>query len=160
MPEYGEPSDDESEIDLNSRNDRENQVDLEIYQAHLKELEEVQILIDKLGFEDSFDAEEFIQYDASETTREMISDEEILKAVQPNNQEEEEAEEESLPTVIHSEAIECYDKVILYLQQQEKNYGSKKENIKSIKKLKKEALKERFISTRQTNLDNFIHVIE
>ncbi len=46
----------------------------------------------------------------------MISDEEILKAIQPNNQEKEEIEEEPLPTITHNEVIECYDKVILYLQ--------------------------------------------
>ncbi|CAB4442442.1 unnamed protein product [Rhizophagus irregularis] len=36
---------------------------------------------------DSFTAEEFVLYDDSEVTTEMISDYEILKAVQPNNQE-------------------------------------------------------------------------
>lgn len=89
----------------------------------------------------------------------MISDEEILKAIQPNNQEKEEIEEEPLPTITHNEVIECYDKVILYLQIQEKNYGSNDENIKFIKKLKKEALRERFCSTKKTNLNNFVIVI-
>ncbi|CAB5134664.1 unnamed protein product [Rhizophagus irregularis] len=89
----------------------------------------------------------------------MISDYEILKAVQPNNQEKEEIEEELL-TITHNEVIECYDKVILYLQRQEKNYGSNDENIKFIKKVKKEALRERFCSTKQINLDNFVNVIE
>src|SRR5256884_5672901 len=65
-------------------------------------------------------AKEFVLYDESEITTEMISDEEILKAVQPNNQEKEEVEEEPLPTITHNEVIECYDKVILYLQHQEK----------------------------------------
>ncbi|EXX56279.1 hypothetical protein RirG_217840 [Rhizophagus irregularis DAOM 197198w] len=90
----------------------------------------------------------------------MISDYEILKAVQPNNQEKEEIEKEPLPTITHNKVIECYDKVILYLQCQEKNYGSNDEDIKFIKKLKKEALRERFCSTKQINLDNFVNVIE
>ncbi|PKK56993.1 hypothetical protein RhiirC2_798881, partial [Rhizophagus irregularis] len=80
--------------------------------------------------------------------------------VQPNNQEKEEIEEEPLPTITHNEVIECYDKVILYLQRQEKNYSSNDEDIKFIKKLKKEALRERFCSTKQINLDNFVNVIE
>jgi hypothetical protein len=88
----------------------------------------------------------------------IISDDEIIKAVQPK--EKEEVEEEHVPTITHNEVIECYDKVILYLQHQEKNYHSNNEEIKLIKKLKKEALKERFSSTRQINLDNFINVIE
>ena len=73
---------------------------------------------------------------------------------------EEEVEEEPLPMITHNKVIECYDKVILYLQHQEKNYHSNNEDIKLIKKLKKEALKERFGTTRQINLDNFVNVIE
>jgi len=123
-------------------------------------LEEVQVLINKFDFKDSFTAEEFVLYDDSEKTMEMISDEEILKAIQPNNQEKEEIEEEPLPTITHNEVIECYDKVILYLQRQEKNFGSNDEDIKVIRKLKKEALRERFGSTKQINLNNFVNVIE
>ncbi|CAB5134656.1 unnamed protein product [Rhizophagus irregularis] len=155
IPEYGEPSDDESD----NREVYENNADIQLELERLRELEEIQVLINKLGFEDSFTAEEFVLYDDSEVTTEMISDYEILKAVQPNNQEKEEIEEELL-TITHNEVIECYDKVILYLQRQEKNYGSNDENIKFIKKVKKEALRERFCSTKQINLDNFVNVIE
>ena len=155
MPEYDEPSDDES-VD---REDCENNADIQLELERLRELEEVQVLITKLDFEDPFTAEEFVFYDDSETTTEMISDEEILKAIQPSNQEKEEIEEESLPTITHNEVIECYDKVILYLRQ-EKNYGSNDEDIKFIKKLKKEALRERFGSTKQINLNNFVNIIK
>lgn len=159
MPEYGEPSDDES-VD---RKDHENNNDIQLELERLRELEEVQVLINKLDFEDPFTAEEFVFYDDSERTTEMISDEEILKSIQPNNNQEkeeiEEIEEEPLPTITHNEVIECYDKVILYLRQ-EKNYGSNDEDIKFIKKLKKEALRERFCSAKQINLNNFFNVIE
>ena len=47
-------------------------------------MEEVQVLIDKLVFDDPFTAEEFVECDESETTGEMISDEEVIKAVLPN----------------------------------------------------------------------------
>jgi hypothetical protein len=144
MPEYGEPSDDESV----EREDRENNANILLELERLRELEEVQVLINKLDFKDPFTAEEFVLYDDSEKTTEMISDEEILKAIQPNNQEKEEIEEEPLPTITHNEVIECYDKVILYLQRQEKNFGSNDEDLKVIKKLKKEALRERFSSTK------------
>ena len=156
MPEYGEPSDDES-VD---RDDQENHADIQLELERLRELEEVQILIDKLDFEEPFTAEEFIEYDEFEPTNEnlMISDEKILNGILPNEKEKEE-DENPLPTITHNEVIECYDKVILYLQHQEKNYHSNIEDIKFIKKLKKEALKERFGSTRQINLDNFVNVI-
>ncbi|RGB23717.1 hypothetical protein C1646_774119 [Rhizophagus diaphanus] len=105
-------------------------------------------------------AEEFVFYDDSKVTTEMISDDEILKAVQPNNQEKKEIKEKPLPTITHNEVIECYDKIILYLQRQEKNYDSNDKNIKFIKKLKKETLKKCFCFTKQINLDNFVNVIE
>ncbi len=70
--------------------DHNTNIELEI--QRLKELEEVQVLIDKLSFEDPLDADEFIQYDKSEIAREMISDEEIIKAIYPNNQENQEKE--------------------------------------------------------------------
>lgn len=152
MPEY----DDES-VDSE---DHEDDADILLELERLRELEEVQVLIDKLDFENPFTAEEFVLYDDSEITTGMISDDEILRAVQPNNQEKEEIEEETLPTITYNEVIECYDKVILYLQHQEKNYGSNEEDIRLIKKLKKEALRERFGSTKQINLDNFVNVIE
>ena len=157
MPEYGEPSDDDESVE---REDRENNADILLELERLRELEEVQVLINKLDFKDPFTAEEFVLYDDSEKTTEIISDEEILKAIQPNNQEKEEIEEEPLPTITHNEVIECYDKVILYLQRQEKNFGSNDEDIKVIRKLKKEALRERFSSTKQINLNNFVNVIE
>ena len=155
MPEYDEPSDDES-VD---RDDQENHADIQLELERLRELEEVQILIDKLDFEEPFTAEEFIEYDEFEPTNEMISDEEILNGILPNEKEKVE-DENPLPTITHNEVIECYDKVILYLQHQEKIYHSNSEDIKFIKKLKKEALKERFGSTRQINLDNFVNVFE
>jgi hypothetical protein len=45
-----------------------------------------------------------------------LTDKEILKAILPNDQEEELEELNSLSVVIHNEAIESYDKVILYLE--------------------------------------------
>src|ERR1044072_9989196 len=87
MPEYGEPSDVKS---VNCE-DCENNADILLELECLRELEEIQVLINKLDFEDPFTAEKFV-YDDSEITTEMISDEEILKAIQPNNQEKEEIE--------------------------------------------------------------------
>ena len=77
IPEYDEPSDDES-VD---HEDQKNHADIQLEFEHLRELEEVQVLIDKLNFEEPFTAEDFVLYDESEITTGMISDEEILKAV-------------------------------------------------------------------------------
>jgi hypothetical protein len=110
-------------------------------------MEEVQILIDKLNFNNPFSTKEFVKYDKSEITDKMISDEEILKAILSD--QEDEREEDSLSPIITSEeVIEAYDKVILYLKQQEKSFGVKKEELRSIKKLRKEALKQQFVSSK------------
>jgi hypothetical protein len=74
----------------------------------------------------------------------MISDKEILRTVLPNNQEKETEELDSdfLPPITHNKAVELYDKVILYLEQQKDNLNAKKEELKFINKLKKETLKQ------------------
>jgi hypothetical protein len=56
----------------------------------MKELEEVQDLINKLDLENPFTADEFVQYDNSGVTAEMVPVEEILNAVLPNNNQEKE----------------------------------------------------------------------
>ena len=125
----------------NDESEDETNVDILLEFKRLKEMEEVQVLIDKLDFTDPFSAEEFVQYDKAEITGEMISDEEILEAVLHNKQENEREEEDPLPTISYKEVIEAYDKVILYLKQEEKTFDVKKEELRFIKKLKKEALK-------------------
>jgi len=89
----------------------------------------------------------------------MITDQEILKAVLPDEKEKE-IEDVPLPTITHNEAIDSYEKVILYLEQQDSDFNAKNEDLKFVKKLKKEALKQYFISARQGNLDSFVNIIE
>jgi len=64
-----------------------------------------------------------------------------------------------LPTIIHNKAVELYNKIILYLEQHEDlNIGD--DELKFIKRLRKEALKQQFITARQTNLNDFVSIIE
>ena len=147
MPKY------EDEIDVEDRENHDILLELE----RLKEVEEVQVLINKLDFDEAFTAEEFIEYDESEPTNEMISDEEILNGILPNEKGKNEDEDENpLPIISHNEAIKSYDKVILYLEQREEDYNIKNDELKFIKRLRKESLKQQFITARQTNLDDFI----
>ncbi|RIA87176.1 hypothetical protein C1645_828153 [Glomus cerebriforme] len=114
-----------------------------MYSTQIKELEKVQVLISKLNFEVTIDSEEFVYYDNDEITIEMPSNKKILKVVLSNNQKEETEESfDPLPPVTHNEVIEYYEKVILYLEQQEDYFGMKQNELKFIKKLKKEALKQ------------------
>ena len=57
--------------------------------------------------------------------------------------------------ITYNEVIESYDKVIVYLEYQEGNC----DELKFIKRLKKNALKLHFISARQVNLDDFVTII-
>ena len=101
LPKY------EDEIDVEDRENHDILLELE----RLKEVEEVQVLINKLDFNEAFTAEEFIEYDESEPTNEMISDEKILNGILPNEKEKEKDEDENpLPTISHNEAIKSYDK--------------------------------------------------
>ncbi|GBC39777.2 tigger transposable element-derived protein 6-like [Rhizophagus irregularis DAOM 181602=DAOM 197198] len=77
IPEYDKPSNDKN-VNCEAY---ENNIDIQLELKCLKELKEVQVLINKLDFKDSFTAEEFVLYDDFEVTTEMISDDEILKAV-------------------------------------------------------------------------------
>jgi len=147
LPKY------EDKIDVKDRKNHDILLELE----RLKEVEEVQVLINKLDFDEAFTAEEFIEYDESEPTNEMISDEKILNGILPNEKGKDEDEDENpLPIISHNEAIESYDKVILYLEQCEEDYNIKNDKLKFIKRLRKESLKQQFITARQTNLDDFI----
>jgi len=145
---------DTDECDINDR------TDTQVFLTHMKELKEIQTLIDKLNLKNPFTADKFIKYVGNEIITEMISNEEILKIILSNNNQEEEAEEIPLPVITYSETIEFYDKVILYLEQQEDTLNTKKEELKFVKKLKKEVQKQRFISARQTNLDSYVNIIE
>jgi hypothetical protein len=129
---------------------------MEITIDNINELNEVQVLIDKLNLEDSFSANEFIHYDDTEVITEIRTNEEILSAILPNKEDEIEEDLDPLPIITHNEAIESFDKIILYLEQQEESFETKKHEIKYVKKLKKEAIRQQFFSMTQSNLDSFI----
>ena len=134
-------SDNESEIDMDFC------AETQVLLIHMNELEEVQDLIDKLYLENPLTADEFIQCDGSELTTEMISNEEILKAILPNNQETkvEETDSSPLSSITHNETIETIEHYDKYLEQQENKFDITK-------------MKQRFISAEQMNLDNFINI--
>ena len=96
--------------------DDDNRINIQAELERLRELEEVQVLIDNLDFENPFTAEEYVQYNDSEITTDMIPDEEILKTVFPNNdnQEKEVEDLDPLPIITHGEVVKSFDKVILY----------------------------------------------
>ncbi|CAB4417001.1 unnamed protein product [Rhizophagus irregularis] len=157
------PKNEDNETDMDNETDIDIKAERQIRLTHIEELDEIQELIDKLDFENPFSADEYVQYNDSEITTDMISNEEILKSVLPNNDNDNQEKEIEdldplLPLITHNKAIGFYDKIILYLEQQEDVFNIKKEELKFVSKLKKEASKQQFISARQTNLDSFINI--
>ncbi|RIA84081.1 hypothetical protein C1645_832787 [Glomus cerebriforme] len=71
---------DENEIDIDFN------AETQIHFVYMKELEEIQDLIDKPNFKNLFTTDKFVQYDNSELTAEIISNKEILKPILSNNQ--------------------------------------------------------------------------
>src|SRR5688572_24674592 len=73
----------------NHENEDETGNDILLELKQLKEMEEVQVLIDKLDFNNPFSAKEFVKYDKSEIIDIMISNKEILKVVLSDQEEKE-----------------------------------------------------------------------
>ncbi|EXX72154.1 hypothetical protein RirG_071970 [Rhizophagus irregularis DAOM 197198w] len=69
---------------MNNETDMDIEAERQICLTHIEELDEIQELINKLDFENPFSADEYVQYDDSEITTDMISNEEILKLILPN----------------------------------------------------------------------------
>ena len=136
---------------LPNDNDNYEDYNIELELKHFKELEKVQVLIDKLDFDDPLTADKFVKCDKSEVAYEIISDKEIIKAIRPKKDNMETIDIPS-PKITHDEVIESYNKVIVYLEQQEGDCNE----LKFIKRLKKDVLKCHFISVRQVNLDDLL----
>jgi hypothetical protein len=103
LPTYGEGNDDKNDFVEENYEDHENHednVDILFELEHLKEIEEVQVLINKFYFDNPFIAKEFVKYDKSEITTEMMSNKEILEAVLPLNDYEKEIEEEEAESLL------------------------------------------------------------
>jgi len=58
---------------------KDHNANIELELKYLKELEEVQILIDKLDFENSLTVDKFVQYDKSEIICKIIFNKKLLK---------------------------------------------------------------------------------
>ncbi|CAG8589564.1 10887_t:CDS:2 [Diversispora eburnea] len=104
----------------------------EITVYNTNELNEFQVLIDKLNLEDPFSANEFIHYDDTEVIMEIRTNEEILAAVFLNKRDKiKEIEKNSDPLQIinHNEAVELYNN---------------------------RTTRQHFFSMTQSNLDSFI----
>jgi len=89
--------------------------DVELEFKYLKKLEKVQILIDKLDFDDPLTTDEFIKGDKSKVACEIISNKKIIKAIRLEKDDVKTINIPS-PKITYDEMIELYDKVIVYLK--------------------------------------------
>jgi hypothetical protein len=75
------PKNDEDNIEDNE------DINIPLHFAHTREMEDIQELIDKLNIKNPLSAEEYVHYNNSKGTIKttLLTDEEILKAVFPND---------------------------------------------------------------------------
>lgn len=126
----------------------------------LNEENDLQSLIDQLGFSNSLSASEYITIDETEKTNDLPNEEEIISIIVPNEQvqvqEEEEIGEEA-PPVSNKEALLAIENLKLYIKQQSDNLQLGNDELKLLKNLKRKIKLIEFNSNKQTNLDSFFN---
>lgn len=123
----------------------------------LNEENDLQNLIDQLGFSNSLSASEYITIDETEKTNDPPNEEEIISIIVPNEQDQRQEEEidEEAPPVSNKEALLAIENLNLYIKQQSDNLQLSNDELKSLKNLKRKIKLIEFNSSKQTNLDSF-----
>ncbi|CAJ0906089.1 10684_t:CDS:1, partial [Entrophospora sp. SA101] len=121
------------------------------------EISELQNSIDALNLEDPITADRFIYID-DEAPIQELTDEEIIRAVEPNPEVDDSDNEEEVETVVISdkEALNNLEKVIQYLKNPPDNFTISYQELKMINNLKSKIHKHVRDNAKQLTLDSFI----
>jgi hypothetical protein len=142
----------------NNSNEIENATSI-LNTSNVKEVNDLQNLIDKLPHINLISASEYITIDDTEKENEKdIDEQEIILMITQNeqNQEEEEAIEE-FPPVSNKEALLAIEKLNTYIDQQSEKLQLSNNEIKPLKSLKRKIKKIEFDSNQQSTLDTFFN---
>lgn len=115
----------------------------------LNEEDDLQSLIDQLGFSDPLSASEYTTIDETEKTYDPPNEEEIISIIILNEQDQDQDEEgigEEAPPVLNIEALLSIEKLNLYIDE-----------LKLLKSLKRKIKLIEFNSSEQTNLHSFFN---
>jgi hypothetical protein len=124
---------------------------------HVEEdnIEELQLLINKLPITDPLDMEEYINIDDKLIVEEELSLEEIVNIVKGQAEENEGDEVEEDETITSSDALDSIEKLIKYVQQN--NLGINNLDMQSLLNLKKKITTDNRKKQRQSRLDDFFY---
>jgi len=114
-------------------------------------------LICALNLKDPIAADRFIYID-DEAPIQELTDEEIIRAVEPNPEVDDSDKEEEVETMVISdkEALNNLEKVIQYLKNPPDNFTISYHELKMINNLKSKIHKHVQDNAKQLTLDNFI----
>ena len=119
------------------------------------EINQIQDLIDRLVpnvYENPVSAKEYLQYEKDETNHQMMTDKEIIEMMK--EPEEPNIEESEIPIISNYEALAALNQIITYTEQKSDKINFSKDQIRTIRKLRKVVEREEFHSKQQVTLDS------
>ena len=122
----------------------------------INEINKIQDFIDRLTpnvYKNPIPAEEYLQYEKEETTHQMITDDEIIELIK-EPEEEPNIREPEIPIITNHEALAALNQIIMYTEQKSDKVEFPKDQIRTIKKMRKIVEREEFHSKQQVTLDS------
>lgn len=119
------------------------------------EINQIQDLIDQLVpniYENPISAKEYLEYEKDETNHQMMTDKEIIEMMK--EPEEPNIEESEITVISNYEALAALNQIITYTEQKSDKIDFSKDQIRSIRKLRKVVEREEFHSKQQVTLDS------
>jgi hypothetical protein len=139
-------NDDDSSISDNDDDSEDTEVE--------EDIEDFQSLIDKLQITDPLSMEEYVNIDDDVLAEEELSLEEIANMIRGQSAvEEDDVEEEEHESIITSDALNCIEKLIKYIQQN--NLGINNADMQNLVNLKKKIISDSKKRQKQGRIDDF-----
>ncbi|CAB4388692.1 unnamed protein product [Rhizophagus irregularis] len=121
------------------------------------ECREIQDLIDKLEYTYPLTAEEYIRIDQeNEIDGETLTEEQIVAILKENNSISDDESDSEITLVSSSEVLAAFDKIFIYLEQNNSQDIIDKSALKAMKKARKEVYRNNFFLKKQMSLDLFV----
>jgi hypothetical protein len=126
--------------------------------SNVEELNDLQILIDKLAFTNPISASEYIEIDKTNENDE-INLQDIISIINPTEEDQNQEEIiEEFPSVTNKEALYAIKTLDTYVEQQSEKLQLSENEFKLLKSLKRKIKKIDFDSHQQSTLDSFLNI--
>ncbi|GES91210.1 hypothetical protein RCL_jg25174.t1 [Rhizophagus clarus] len=121
------------------------------------ERSEIQGLIDKLEYTYPLTAEEYIRIDQeNEIDGETPTEEQIVAILKENNSISDDESDRKITLISSSEVLAAFDKIFIYLEQNNNQNIIDKSAFKAMKKARREVYRNNFFLKKQMSLDLFV----